>query len=113
MATKRRRLQDSFTVSTSSYTKAANGDLVETVDGTNTYRCAVIDRGSALVDRTYEAPEIDFDFVLEVRKETLLAAQLQKASRVITSQTGATSFQVVETISPSTRLSRIFISAAE
>lgn len=113
MSTKKRRLQDSFTISTSSFTKAANGDLVESVDGTETFRCTVVDRGSALVDRTYEVPELDFDYMLEVRSETFAAANVQKASRLTTSKTGSTSFQIVETVTPTPRLTKIFISAAE
>ncbi len=111
MSRKRNRLRDSFTVRGTTSTKAANGDLSETLDSQTVYRCYALHRESALIDRTYEVPQIEFDYVLEVRNETLKAAALTKASRLTTSKTGSTVFQVVQTLEDTLRKSRIFISA--
>jgi len=111
MANKRNRLRDSFTVNSTTTTKAANGDLTEVVDSQSTFRCYVLHRESVLVNRGYEVPQIEFDYVLEVRSETLASSGLVKASRLTTSKTGSTVFQVVQTISDTLRKSKIFISA--
>lgn len=111
MSRKRNRLRDSFTVRRTTTTKSPNGDLVSTTDSEDTYRCYALHRESALIDRTYEIPQIEFDYVLEVRSETLVAAQLVKANRLIISKTGSTVFQVTETITDTLRKSRIFIKA--
>ena len=111
MANKRNRLRDSFTIRSTTTTKAANGDLTETIDGQTTFRCYALHRESVLIDRTYEVPQIEFDYVLEVRSETLTAAGLVKASRLTMSKTGSTVFQVVQTLNDTLRKGRIFISA--
>lgn len=111
MGGKRNRLRDSFVVRSTTTNKAANGDLSKSLDSQTTYRCYALHRDSALIDRTYEVPQIEFDYVLEVRSETLKAAALEKASELTISKAGALVFQVVQTIEDTMRKSRIFVKA--
>ena len=111
MANKRNRLRDSFTVSSTSTTKSANGDLVETVGSEATFRCYALHRDTVLADTSYEVPQLEFDYVLEVRSETLVASAVTRGSRITTSKTGLVVFKVVHTLNDTLRKSKIFIEA--
>lgn len=113
MSGKRNRLRDSYTIRTVTSNKLSNGDLVETIDSESTYRCAAIHRESVLVDRTYEVPQVEFDYVLEVRKETYVASGVGKASRLTISKTGSTVYQVVEVLNDTLRKTKVYISATD
>ena len=110
---KRDRLRDSFTLISSSVVKSANGDLTETTTGQTTYRCYAQNRESALIDRTYEVPQIEFDYVLTLRKETLDTSGIGKASRLTISKEGSTVFQVIQTVEDTLRVARVYISATD
>ena len=112
MAKKRNRLRDSFTLRTSSYAKQPNGDLVETVNAEVVYRCSVVSREQSLVDKTFEVPQTDFDYVIELRKETLDASAITKGSRLTTSKTGSQVFQVTQVTYPTLRKAVLTIKSA-
>jgi hypothetical protein len=111
MSGKRNRLRDSFTVGNVSTTKSANGDLIETVASELTFRCYVLSQDTVLAERPYEVPQIEFDYVLELRKETLVAASVTKGSRVTTSKTGVVVFEVISTITDTLRKAKIYLRA--
>lgn len=112
MSNKRNRLRDSFTLRTSTYSKQPNGDLTETVASETTYRCAISSREQLLVDKTFEVPQLDFDYVLELRKETLDASGIQKGARLTTSKTATQVFQVNSVIYDTLRTARLLIKSA-
>lgn len=113
MSKKRNRLRDSYTIRTVTSNKQPNGDLVETIDSESTFRCSAIARESVLIDRTYEVPQVEFDYVLEVRKETLVASGVGKASRMTISKTGSTVYQVTAILNDTLRTAQIFIDATD
>ena len=113
MSKKRNRLRDSYTIRTVTSNKQPNGDLVETIDSESTYRCTAIHRESVLIDRIYEVPQVEFDYLLEVRSETLLASGIGKASRLTISKSGTTVYQVTEIINDTLRKSKVFVSATD
>jgi hypothetical protein len=113
MSNKRNRLRDSFAVRTTTITKAANGDLTENLASQSTFRCYVLHKESVLIGGNYGVPQLEFDYVLEVRRETLKAAMLDKNSKVTTSKTGSLVLQVTASLEDTLRKGRIFLKATD
>ncbi len=111
MSKKRSILRDTFTVVRVTRTKLPNGDITETPDTESTYRCAAINKETVLLDRAEDMPQVEFDYVLEVRDETLTASAIGKGSNVTISKTGLSRYQVTKVIKDSLRRSRILISS--
>lgn len=110
MAKKRNSLRDQIAVVNFTEVKQPNGDIERTTVDSPPFRCNATHRDTELIDRIYDAPQVKFDYVLRMRKASVLTAGM-KMGTIITIPSVADSglFQVTQIINDSDRKTRVFV----
>ena len=74
-----KKLRDRITITRDSDgSQLPNGDISSAFATIGTYWCNAINSDSSLVDRSYDAPQFEFDYEVTMRKKTAIFAGITK-----------------------------------
>ncbi|MCH9717497.1 MAG: hypothetical protein K0U52_10495 [Gammaproteobacteria bacterium] len=105
------RMRDRVTITRdSNNTASPNGDITSAFTTVGTYWCHAKNTNNQLSSRDYNAPQIDADYVITLRKETFTLSGIQKGD--LASIEGVDgSYQVNDFVEENLRTYRVSLSA--